>query len=114
MRINIKGPVLATILGFSFIIVIMAGLMIGWKWVAPATEEEIVEELATDAVVATHVISEIEMIEGMDHYKIEYYEWEDQPYKLVLSIDDNTFYFDDRESLDDFLEDIERTSIFRE
>ena len=115
MTIRMKGPVLATIVGFSAIIFIIAGLMIGWKWVAPATEEEepaAIEEVVTDAgqVVYSDLIEQIESIPEIESWYLrfnEYYDVGVGRYTLHLDIGDTEVAFD-RAFLSDFKNDIDK------
>ena len=114
MIINMKGPVLATIVGFGLIIAIIGGLMIGWKWVAPATEEAapvvVVKEMTTDAVVvSSDLIEIIESIPNIEDWRIQWdsFSFSDEShYSLYIDIGDEEFSFKERTNLIDFYEDI--------
>ena len=105
MIINAKGPVLATIVGFGLIIAIIGGLMIGWKWVAPATTEEVVkEEMTTEAVViAADLLEVIESIPNVEDWSIDWNNhYGEERYSLYIDIGDEDFSFNKRKSLLDF------------
>lgn len=108
MTIQAKGPVLATIVGFGAIILIIAGLMMGWKWVAPATEEEVKTEMTTGAVVVASDV--IEVIESMPKLEGWTLSLEYDGYKMSLDFGEEDYWFRNREDVIDFYKDIESVS----
>jgi hypothetical protein len=116
MTINARGPVIATILGFGGLILVLLGLIIGWRWIAPATEAA-EEERTTAAVTAQmNIISELEAVPNIEAWDLSYDKaWdEDGPYDLMVDIGDERVYFYDRKSLSDFIGDIKRVDVFQE
>jgi len=111
MTIQTRGSILATILGFSALILILAGLMIGWKWIAPATEEEIV--ITTEVGEERDLITTIESIPNIESWSIGYEIWSSGTYDMMVDIGDEIIYFRCRESLADFFEDIDDLKTFQ-
>jgi hypothetical protein len=110
-----KPAVLATILGFGAIIAVLVGLVIGWKWIAPATEKPEEAKITESVIVEKGLISTIESIPGMERWELGYDDsWhEGKPYDLMIDIGEETVYFHDRKSLSDFFDDIDKLEVFQ-
>jgi len=112
MITRMKGPVIVMIVGFSAIILILIGLMIGWKWVAPATEEEPV--LTTKVrVIERDLITAIESIPNLREWQLEYESWADRQYDMKIDLGGEVIYFYDRKFLSDFFEDLDKLEVFQ-
>jgi len=85
MTIQGRGPVIATIASFSALILILAGFMIGWKWIAPTIEEEVIVE-------ERDLITAIESIPNIENWSLEYESW-NVSYDMMVDIGDEIIYF---------------------
>jgi len=101
------------------LIIILFGFLVGWiitDFIMDRNEKNIeeIKEAKETEVVEQDLIATIESILNLEGWSIEYRAWDDDSYKMKVDIGREAIYFNRRESLSDFFDDLDKLRVFQE